>query len=384
MKRYDSRELEAVIKVIKSGKLSPFFNNFRGGEQVQTFEVEIAEYLGVKNIVLVCNGTVSLEIALAALGVKSGDEVITTPLTFFATTSAILRVGATPVYVDIEKDTLNINSTLIEEAITDKTRAILPVSLLGMPCDIHQIMKITKRHGLAVLHDIAQALGATINGKKLGSIADMASGSFQESKQINMMGEGGWIATNDDRLADLCRNIRNHGNVYGNLIDIISTNARPVEVAAAFGRVQLTKLDLFNKIQIENAEYFLKCLHPPLYYVYKNIPKGYEPIYLLIPTFLTNGRISSPHIRDDLIKYLTAEGVSKGVPGQNVGYYKALMYEHPIVQNSPKYKKPDCPVAEWMRDHIVLFDVHRWHAKAEVTKTISIINEWAEHVAIQN
>ena len=357
MKRFDDREINAVTNVIKSGKLSRFFLSFYGGEQNQAFEVEVAEYLGVKHGIAVSNGTVSLEISLKALRIGKGDEVITTPLTFIATGTAILSVGAKPVFVDIDPQTLNIDPNKIEDVITKKTAAIIAVSLCGFPAALPHLYGICNDYGIYLIEDSAQALGAKIGDYKVGSYGDLSSFSFQETKQISTLGEGGAIITNDDRLADLCRNIRNHGNAYGSLNDIVCTNARLSEAAAAFGRVQLTKLDDFNNIQIENAEYFLSHLPNFLSSVYNfPIPNSLKPIYLLIPT-IYHGKLS----RDDFIEDLKGLGISLGLPGQNVGYYKKLLYDYPIFA---KYRRK-CPNAEWARDHILLWDVHRWNRTTE-------------------
>lgn len=371
MPRFDSREVEAVTKVIESGKLSRFFQNFKGGENIQAFERAFADYLGVKHAVTVCNGTVSLEIALTALGIGKGDEIITTPLSFVATATAILRVGATPVFVDVEPDTLNIDPFQIEDAITDRTRAVLPVSLNGYPCAMPTIMSIAQDHDLFVIEDAAQALGASIENYKIGSFGNVASFSLQETKQITTLGEGGMIVTDDDELAEKCRHIRNHGNVYGTTETfkktLVCTNARMTEAAAAFGRVQLEKLDVFNEIQVKNAEFFLSNLPKPFSPVYRK-SQQIHPVYLLMPVIAQNIN------RDKFIEYLQEKNVSKEVPGQNVGYYKSLIYEAPIFRRYHKL----CRNAEWIRDNVLIFDVHRWgHTLSDMENYLKIIEGYS-------
>lgn len=360
MNRFDDRELEAVASVIKSGKLSRFFQNFRGGEQVQAFENEFAEYLNIKHAISVSNGTVSLEIALKSLGIGKGDEVITTPFSFVATATAILRVGAHPRFVDINPETLNINASQIENAVCRKTKAIMPVSLCGFPVEMDQIMKIARKHNLYVIEDAAQALGAEFADKKIGTWGDFGSFSFQETKSITSLGEGGMIVTNNDVLAEKCRHLRNHGNCYGMIqMDEPCTNARLSEAQAAFGRVQLQKLSVFNKTQIENAEYFLSHLPAPLKPVYVS-PSNGKPIYLLIPAILSDAE----QTRDAFLKYLAEQKVSHGIPGQNVGYYKSLIYEYPLFV---EYARP-CVNALWARKNVVVFDIHRWDKTIENMK----------------
>lgn len=372
IERFDARETKIVQQVVESGELSSFFKSFRGGTNVQAFEQEFAEYLGVQHAVTVSNGTVALEIALKALNVKPGDEIITTPLSFIATATAILAVGAKPVFVDISPYNLNIAAHFIEDAITPKTVGIIPVSLLGYPADMPNIMEIAEKHGLFVLEDAAQALGASIDGQKIGSYGTAGCFSFQETKQLTTLGEGGMIVTDEDIIAEKSRYIRNHGNAYGSPegydSSVVCTNARMTEAQAAFGRVQLTKLDRFNKIQVENAEFFVSRLpFPPLREVYGR-PMGVNPIYLLIPVVVSSTSLLS---RQEIVDCLKFKGVSQGVPGQNVGYYRSLLYEYPILK---RYKRR-CFFAEETCPRLMLFDIHRWHTLQEMEKYSKILNE---------
>lgn len=690
MDRFDIREQEAVTKVIASGELSRFFTSFRGGKYVQEFEQAFADYLGVNHAVSVSNGTVSLEIALQAMGIKRGQEVITTPLSFIATGTAILRVGAKPVFVDVEPESLCIDPDKIEEAITKHTRAIIPVSLNGMPCfaantliatlqglisisnlydsqlkyvigykngklvsskiygisktfctgsifivqtdnavtratgehpfwirgkgwvrakslkkemllsvlpnntydsndektivdfergadterdlsdsivfsgnyekiakiqmaadkrqgsrdgskrvlrlkeqncrneaiscsssvsrwldrwrrnDFHisrkkilsaktcnleheftdgcflegfefqrnreneekvrpiatenmlclckdricsssdaatssslftlqegampvshrfhivsannafehtkhpgtahylhenlslewekiisisqvpfigyvynimtntdnyfannalvhncrmyAINSIAQEHNLLVLEDAAQALGASIDRQKIGSYGNAGSFSFQESKTISTLGEGGMIVTDDLQIAERARNIRNHGNVYGTMRDATCTNARMTEAAAAFGIVQLQKLDQFNKLHKQNGEYFLTHLKPPFGSVWKYPTlNGYKLSYYLLPV------AASQINRERFIQYTKDCGLSKGVPGSNVGYWKRLITDVPIFS---RYNNHSYPNAEWAQKNVYLFDIHRWRSLDPVKKAL--------------
>ena len=395
MERFDERELDAVAEVIRSGELSRFFNSFAGGKNVQAFEEEFANYLGCKYAVSVSNGTVALEVALAALDLKLGDEVITTPLTFIATATAILCVGAKPVFVDIDPETLNMDELQVEDSITRKTKAILSVSLLGKPARMSILQSIANDYHLTLVEDAAQALGTRSDldqgawrgnsalPSHIGTVSDIATFSFQESKSITSGGEGGMIATDSDELADLCRHIRNHGNTYGTLeMTQPCTNARMTEMQAAFGRVQLTKLDEFILIQRKNAQVLFDNLKQPLIPVYTEMDSTYYliPYYIdpdgvtkftdMIPSYAVQYKMS----RDEFIEKCRQAGVSKGIPGQNIGYYKKLVYDNPIFQ---KYKpKHGCMNAEWARDNILLFDVHRWNKTPEdMVKTAEVINK---------
>lgn len=260
------------------------------GENVKKFEEEFAEYIGVKHAISVGNGTDSLVIALKAMGIGAGDEVITTPYTFFATGEAISFVGATPVFVDVRKDTFNIDPSLIEAAITEKTKAILPVHIFGLPADMAEINAIAKKHGLLVLEDACQAAGASYDGKMAGALADAACFSFFPTKNLGCMGDGGMIVTDNDDIALICRALRLHGSgengreafvLLGGKADaleqssggdntvynplkyynyLIGHNSRLDEIQAALLRIKLRRLDQYVAARREHAAYYTEQL----------------------------------------------------------------------------------------------------------------------------
>ena len=181
------------------------------GPEVRELEERLAAYTGAKHCVTVASGTEALLISLMALGIEPGDEIITTPFTFVATAEVIVRLGARPVFVDIEADTCNINAGLVEAAITAKTRAIMPVSLYGQPADMATLNAIADQHGLPVIEDAAQSFGAEYKGRKSGNLSAIGCASFFPSKPLGCYGDGGAIFTSDDALAEACREIRVHG-----------------------------------------------------------------------------------------------------------------------------------------------------------------------------
>lgn len=195
---------EKAIEVLRSG-------SYVMGSYVKEFEEQMAEYLGVKHVVTVANGTEALVIALKAAGVVPGDEVITTTFTFFATAEAIATIGAIPVFVDIEDDSFNIDPKNIEEKITDKTKAIMIVHIFGKCADMDEINKIAKKANLKVIEDAAQAIGAEYKGRKAGTLGDLACFSFYPTKNLGCAGDGGMITTNDDDLYKICSAYKNHG-----------------------------------------------------------------------------------------------------------------------------------------------------------------------------
>mgnify|MGYP001312227867 CR=1 FL=1 len=245
---------EAVLRVLRSGQ-------YVLGPEVEAFEAEAAAYLGVKHAVGLNSGTDALVIGLRALGIGPGDEVITTAFSFFATAEAILHVGATPVFVDIEEESFNIDPTLIEAAITEKTKAILPVHLYGRPAQMDQIMQVAQKHGLKVLEDCAQSFGARfhsgdastshLDGRMTGSIGHVGAFSFYPTKNLGAYGDGGLLATNDDDVARLARMLRNHGASPERRYEheMVGYNSRLDEFQAAVLRVKLPHVDRFNQLR---------------------------------------------------------------------------------------------------------------------------------------
>ena len=240
-------EIKAVEKVLRSGFLV-------AGERVRRFEKEFAKYLGVKYAVATSNGTTALHTALWVLGIGKGDEVITTPFSFIASSNCILYVGAKPVFVDIDERTFNINPDLIEEKITERTKALLIVHLFGQPCDMKPIMKICKKHKLLLIEDCAQAHGAEYKGKKVGTFGDVACFSFYATKNL-VTGEGGMIVTNKKKTAELARMIVDQGQRKKYDHAVLGHNFRMTEVEAAIGLIQLKKLEKLNEKRRRNAEF---------------------------------------------------------------------------------------------------------------------------------
>ena len=217
------------------------------GPNVRAFEEEAAAYLGVRHAIGCASGTDALHLALLASGVGPGDEVITSPFTFIATAEAIRYVGATPVFVDIDPKTFNIDPAAIESAITGKTRAVMPVHLFGQPVDMAQISGLCERNGLLLIEDCAQSFGASINGHQTGSLGISAGYSFFPSKNLGCYGDGGLVATSSDEVAAKVRMLRNHGSEVRYYHDVIGYNSRLDEIQATILRVKLRHIDEFNR-----------------------------------------------------------------------------------------------------------------------------------------
>lgn len=225
------------------------------GPNVTAFEREFAEYVGVKHAIGVANGTDSLVLSLRALGVGPGDEVITTPYTFFASSEAIDVVGAKPVFADIDPASFTLDPKSVAERVTARTRAIVPVHIFGHPCDMAALNEVARRHKLAVIEDCAQAFGATVDGKAVGSMGDTGSFSFYPTKVLGGYGDGGMITTNSDAVNEHIRRLRNHGAVKPFIHVEIGCNSRLDEIQAALLRLKLRRVrdDIEGRRQVARA-----------------------------------------------------------------------------------------------------------------------------------
>lgn len=263
---WDDKEEKLLLEVLHSGDWGTLT-----GTKVQAFERAFADYQQARHGVCVVNGTAALELALRAVGVGPGDEVITTPYTFIATVNATISVGAIPVFVDIEPETASIDVDQIEDAITLKTKAILPVHIAGQPANMDDILAIAQKHNLRVVEDACQAWGAEWRGQRVGALGDLGTFSFQASKNITA-GEGGIIVTNDDQLADLCWSLHNVGRRKGGLwYEHVRQggNDRMTEWQGAILLAQLERADNLARQRHQNAVHLAEALH--------SIP-GIEPL----------------------------------------------------------------------------------------------------------
>jgi dTDP-4-amino-4,6-dideoxygalactose transaminase len=242
--------------------ITEIFNNgqYILGPRVSEFEKKIADYYGVSEAVGVASGTDAIHLSINALGIGEGDEVITTPFTFFATVEAILYTGARPVFVDVEQDTFNMDAGQIEAKITDKTRAILPVHIFGQMADMEKISKIAKRYGLKVIEDCAQSFGANLNGKKAGSFGNTGCFSFYPSKNLGGYGDGGIIILNDTKIADEVRKLRNHGSKSSYIHESVGFNSRLDEIQAGILLVKLKYIDEYNIARRQKAALYTELL----------------------------------------------------------------------------------------------------------------------------
>ena len=258
---FTQEEADAVSQVLLSNKV-----NYWTGTECREFEKEFAAWAGADYAVALANGTLALDVALQAMGIGEGDEVIVTPRSFIASVSTVVNAGAIPVFADVDNNTGNVSATTIAPKITDKTKAIICVHLAGWPCDMDEIMALAKQHNLWVIEDCAQAHGAKYKGKPVGSIGHVGAWSFCQDKIMTTGGEGGMVTTNDKALWQKMWEYKDHGKNYDSIYhkqhppgfrwlhDSFGTNWRMMEMQAVIGRMQLKKMAEWTKIRTQNAK----------------------------------------------------------------------------------------------------------------------------------
>ncbi len=308
-----AEEVGAVLEVLRSGRLAQ-------GERVAAFERRFAERCQVRHAVAVSSGTAALHLALIAHEIGYGDEVITTAFSFAATANVILLVGATPVFVDIDPATFNIDPALVEAAITPRTKAILPVHLYGNPCDMGRLQAIASAHNLVVIEDACQAHAASIDGKPVGSFGTGCF-SFYPTKNITT-GEGGIVTTNDELIAERVRLLRSHGQQERYVHTALGFNLRMTEMQAALGLAQLEKLEQFTESRIAHAAYLNEHLGaavqiPTVQYGYRHAFHQYTI------------RVPQEHNRDDWAAKLLERGIATAV------HYPCPIHRQPFYEDSP-------------------------------------------------
>lgn len=292
-------EIEAVAEVLRSGY-------YVQGKNVKRFEEGWAEYIGVEHAIATNSGTSALHIALAAADIGPGDEVIVPPLTFFATIEAVLHQNAIPIFADIDPETFTLDPKDVEEKITDKTKAIIPVHLFGLPAEMDEIMNIAKENNLIVIEDCAQAHGAEYKGKRVGSIGDVGCWSFYATKNITT-GEGGMITTNNPEIAEKARRIRSHGMTSRDDHAILGYNYRMNEIQAAIGIVQLKKIEKLNNIRIRNSLYLIDSLEDIGWMKPQKIPDYVKHVFFWTPFLVDEEKLGMD--TKELVKQLRKKGV---------------------------------------------------------------------------
>ena len=324
---------------------------FINGPEVQSFQKELENYLGVKHVIPCANGTDALQIAMMGLGLKPGDEVITADFTFAATVEVIALLQLTPVLVDVEPDTFNIDPEAIKKAITPRTKAIVPVHLFGQAANMDAIMEIAKENDLYVIEDNAQAIGANYTSKvgkktKAGAIGHVASTSFFPSKNLGCYGDGGAIFTNDDELAHTIRGIVNHGMYERYHHDVVGVNSRLDSLQAAVLRAKLPKLDQYNAARQKAAKKYSEALKGKENIVIPFTQAGEDShVYHQYTIKITNGK------RDALVQHLNEKGIPCGI------YYPIPLHSQKAYRDS-RYNEEDFPVTNELVKQVVSLPMH--------------------------
>jgi len=318
---------------------------FVNGPAVKGFQADLEEYLGVKHVIPCANGTDALQVAMMALGLKPGDEVITTSFTFIATAEVIALLGLTPVLVDVEPDTFNIDPKAVEKAITSKTKAIVPVHLFGQCADMEALQEIADKNNLFIIEDACQAIGADYlfkdgSRKKAGAIGEIGCTSFFPSKNLGCYGDGGAIFTNDDKLADEMRSVVNHGMKVRYYHDIIGVNSRLDSIQAAVLKVKLQYLDDYAKERNRAASHYNNA--------FKDYPQLKTPVTWKSTThvFHQYTLVTDGIDRNELQQHL----MSKDVPAMI--YYPVPLHLQKAYLD-PRYKEGDFPVTEMLSEKVI-------------------------------
>ncbi len=360
----DAELNQALMQVLKRA-------DFILGREVQQFEEEFAAYCGVKYAVGVDSGTSALELALRAYGIGPGDEVITVANTFIATALAISYAGATPVLVDAEPQTLMIDTTRVEAAITPRTKALMPVHLFGHPVDMDPILRLAKQYGLAVIEDACQAHGARYKGRRAGSLGQAAAFSFYPGKNLGAYGDGGMVVTNDPEVADSLRLLRNYGQREKYHHERRGYNRRLDTLQAAVLRVKLKSLDAWNEARREHARRYDQLLKGAGVRTPRAADDA-EPVWHLYMIRTTNRRALQEH--------LTQRGISTGihypVPSHLQPAYRDLGYaagDFPVTERDaeeilslPMYAELTPEQIEYVAEAICEFEPPRATAPAQI------------------
>ena len=346
-------EIDEVSEVLRSGWLT-------SGPKVIEFEEQFKNYIGCDEAIATNSCTGGLHLSLLALDIGEGDEVITTPMTFASTANVIVNVGASPVLVDIEKGTLNIDPDKIVDATSDNTRAIMPVHYAGNPCDLKRTMRIADEKDVEIVEDAAHAVGAKYAKKMIGTFGKTTSFSFYATKNMTT-GEGGMVTTNDGDLAERIRMLRLHGidrdawkryDKGGNWfyeVKYAGQKYNMTDVQAALGLVQLRKLEEFNAQRREMAQYLTGKLQGVSKVEIPHSTKDGERVWHLYPILI---EIESLQIdRNEFIKAMQCENIG-------VSVHFIPIYRHPFYQKSYNFKKEDFPVAEWAYERLVSLPIY--------------------------
>lgn len=337
----------AIARVLDSGR-------FILGPEVEAFEREFAEYVAADHAVGVGNGTDALMIALRAVGVEPGDDVVVPSFTFYATAEAVLAIGANPVFCDVDAETMNVTAATVEAALTDKTKAVVPVHLFGLPAPVKEIKALAATHDFKIVEDAAQAAGAKLDGVPAGSFGDAASFSFFPSKNLGAFGDAGVITTNDPQVAETARLLRHHGTTNKQLHTLVGYNSRIDALQAALLRVLLPHLDDWNIHRRAAADAYAAAGIAE-FATPQAVPAGSEPVHHLYVVQVENA--------DGVTAALSERGVEAR------GYYRTPIHKQPAIASSA-----ELPATDQLAARNVALPISPAISEEDVTKVVDALS----------
>jgi perosamine synthetase len=357
---FGKEEETAVKQVLESGILA-------SGPRTKQFEKGFAEYIGVEHAVAVANGTIALDVALKALKIGPGDEVITSAFSFVASGNCILFQNAKPVFADIDPRTFNIDPSDVAEKITAKTKALIPIHMFGQPANMDALKEIAEDKGIALVEDAAQAHGAEYKGQKAGSIGEIGCFSFYATKNMTA-GEGGMVTTNDPELAEKARLLISHGQSQKYHHDILGYNYRMTELCAAIGSVQLQKIDEFNRKRRDNAKLLTQGIRS-----FKGLTVPYidEDVTPVFHQYVVRVEENYPLARDELANHLTEKGIGVAV------HYPIPIYGQPLYQKLG-YGGTRCPNTEDACRRVLSLPVHPLVDRKDIEYILDVLKDVSE------
>lgn len=373
---FTEEEANCARDVILSNKV-----NYWTGQECRQFEQEFANWVGVDHAIAMANGTVALDVALKALGIGKGDEVIVTSRTFLASVSSIVNCGAVPVFADVNQDSQNIDAGTITAVITPRTKAIICVHLAGWPCDMDPIMAIAAEHGLRVIEDCAQAHGASYKGRAVGSIGDVGAWSFCQDKIMTTGGEGGMVTTNDRELWKTMWSYKDHGKSWGAvyerqhepgfrwLHESFGTNWRMLEVQGAIGRIQLRKMPDWHEKRLANAKRIWASARQLAALRVPSVPESSVHAAYKCYVFVEPSALKAEWTRDRIIN----EIINLGVPCFSGSCSE--VYLEKAFDGTGWRPESRLPIARVLGDTSLMFLVHPTLSDAEISKTCDVLTK---------
>ncbi|WP_080712524.1 DegT/DnrJ/EryC1/StrS family aminotransferase [Pseudomonas brassicacearum] len=371
---FTEEEADAVRAVLLSNRV-----NYWTGQECREFEKEFAAWAQVKHAVAVTNGTVALDLALKALGIGAGDEVVVTPRTFLASVSSIVNCGAVPVFADVDRETQNFTADSIRAVLTSRTRAFICVHLAGWPCDMDPIMSLAKEFGIKVIEDCAQAHGAFYKGRPVGSIGDIGAWSFCQDKIMTTGGEGGMVTTNDSELWSSMWSFKDHGKsweaVYEHehppgfrwLHESFGTNWRMLEIQAVIGRIQLRRMRNWNTSRLNNARQIWECARTCVALRVPVVPEDIVHAAYKCYVFVRPDKLKINWDRDRILTEIAAQGVPcfSGSCSE--------VYLEKAFDNTRWRPEKRLAAAKELGETSLMFMVHPTLTEAQVAKTCDIL-----------